>query len=285
MDVRRVISPSQIEIENIPRTGVVVTTNPVIAHNAHEEDISAVNISIVSNSQLLREGLSTLLAPYLKIQLIATYSGEYHSDVQLLNPPGHMVLLDSSIGGRAAIEWIRQWRNQLPATHVFILELVNDIDLIVACVEAGAIGYTLQGASTAEVAKAIKDARKGKANSSPEVISRLFARLASLSAASKQRSTSILTDRESEIMRDIAAGYTNREIASHLVIELRTVKQHVHHILRKLNVHSRWEAARIAAQQGWIGYHLCLILALFSPSILDVITNGTFETICTLCEI
>ena len=286
MDVnRRVMSPSQTETENVPKTGILATDVSVIALNSQGEEAQVIEISIVSNSQLLREGLATLLSPHLKVQLIATYSGEYHSGTQLLSPSGHMVLLDSSVGESAAIGWIRRWRELFPQTDVFVLELVNDIDLIVACIEAGASGYTLQGASSVEVAKAIKDVRKRKAHSSPEIISRLFARVASLSASAKQRSTSVLTDRESEILRDIAAGYTNREIADHLVIELRTVKQHVHHILRKLNARSRWEAVRFAAQRGWIGYHLCLVLALISPTILDAIMDGVLMNICALCEV
>ncbi len=282
---RRVLSPTQTETENEFHNGVFIKGVPALELDSKAEEDPIIEISIVSNSQLLREGLPTLLSPHLKVQLVATYSGEYRSTIQLLNPPGHMVLLDSSVGISVATNWIRRWRELFPPTHVFILELASDVDLIVACIEAGASGYTLQGASTSEVAQAIKDARKGKANSSPEVISRLFARIASLSATAKQRSTSPLTDRESEILRDIAAGLTNKEIAKHLVIELRTVKQHVHHILKKLNAHSRWEAVRLAAQQGWIGYHICLALALISPSILDTIMDCVRIVVCNGCEV
>jgi two-component system, NarL family, response regulator NreC len=282
---RRILSPDQTEAKNLPDIGIQVTDIPTLAFYTQGGETSSIQISIISNSQLLREGLPTLLAPHVKVRLVATYSGEYHSGTELLNPPGHIVLLDSGMGRSAAIGWIRRWRELFPTTDVFILELAGDIDLIIACIEAGASGYTLQGASTAEVAEAIKDLGKGKAHASPELISRLFARVAALSASAKERSNSILTDRESEILRDMAAGYTNREIAEHLVIELRTVKQHVHHILGKLNARGRWEAVRFAAERGWIGYDLCLIFALIALGILDGNTNEVLMTICALCAV
>ena len=217
------------------------------------EKTPAIAISIVSNSHLLSEGLLSLLSPHLSLQLIGTYSGEFRINSPLPNPSGHVVLLDSSVGHTVAIAWTRHWRALIPPAFVLILELANDNKLILACIEAGASGYTLEGASALELAEAIKDARSGRAYCSPEVTAQLYARVASLGATDVQRSVSPLTTRETEILLHIASGYTNLEIAAQLVIELRTVKQHVHNILGKLNSRSRGEAVRFAAAQGWLG--------------------------------
>jgi DNA-binding NarL/FixJ family response regulator len=225
------------------------------------EETPTIAISIVSNSHLLGEGLLSLLSPHLSLQLIGSYSGAFRINSPLPNPAGHVVLLDSSVGHTVAIAWTRHWRALIPPAFVLILELANDNTLILACIEAGASGYTLEGASAVELAEAIKDVRCGKAHCSPEVTAQLYARVASLGATVVQRSVSPLTTRESEILRHIATGYTNLEIAAHLVIELRTVKQHVHNILGKLNSRSRGEAVRFAAEQGWLGENVATPLS------------------------
>jgi DNA-binding NarL/FixJ family response regulator len=253
MDVSRgAVSPSQAKSETMPGVELLYAEVPPIETNLLVEETPTIAISIVSNSHLLCEGLLSLLSPHLCLQLIATHLGAFLVSSPLPNPPGHVVLLDISVGRDAAIAWTRYWRGLIPPAYVLILELANDIDLILDCIEAGASGYTLKGASAVEVAEAIKDARCGKAHCSPEVTSQMYGRVAALRTTVMQLSVSPLTARESEILRFVAGGYTNLEIAARLVIELRTVKQHVHHILGKLNSRTRAEAARFAADQGWL---------------------------------
>jgi DNA-binding NarL/FixJ family response regulator len=249
---RGVAPPTQFEAENrvsIDSLAAEVRPREV---NPPREEAPPIAISIVSNSRLLNEGLFTLLLPHLSLNLVGFYSGEFNVSSPPLNPLDHVVLLDSGIGWAAAIAWTRYWRGLIPSAFVIIMELANDIELILACIEAGVSGYTLEGASAGEVAQAIKYARHGMAHCSPEVTAQLYARVASLKSTVIQISVSPLTARESEILRYIANGYTNQEIAARLVIELRTVKQHVHHILGKLSSGNRREAVRCAVEQGWL---------------------------------
>lgn len=253
MDARDGVGQTQVELKNVLFFEGSSTDVLLIEGNLPGKDTSAIAISIVSNSRLLGEGLLALLSPHLRVLLIGTYSGEFRISLPLPNPEGHVVLLDSSVGHPEAIAWTRHWRGLVPPALVLILELANDNGLILACIEAGANGYTLQGASAVEVAEAIKDVRNGISRCSPEITAQLYARVALLRTAVVKLSISPLTKRESEILHHIASGYTNLEISAHLVIELRTVKQHVHNILGKLNSHSRAEAVRFAAAQGWLG--------------------------------
>jgi two-component system nitrate/nitrite response regulator NarL len=253
MDVsRRIVPQGETEPEIVLSIEEFAAEKPLMGSNYQEDDTPIIAISIVSNSRLLSEGLLPLLSPYLCLKLIATHLGAFHITSPLPNPHGHVVLLDSSVGRSAAMAWIRYWRGLISPANVLILELADDLDLILDCIEAGASGYTLQGASAIEVAAAINAARCGKAHCSPEVTSQLYERVAALRATVIQLSLSPLTGRESEILRFVASGYTNMEIATQLVIELRTVKQHVHHILSKLNSQSRGEAVRFAVDQGWL---------------------------------
>jgi DNA-binding NarL/FixJ family response regulator len=222
-----------------------------------ESDV--VNVSIVSNSRLLCDGLAALLARYLESQIVGKYSGYPPADpgVSLPNPEAHVVLLDASMGQDIAVTWTHYWGSILPPPPVIVFDLVNNLEVILTCIEAGARGYTLQGASVTDVVEVVWRARHGEACCSPQIVAGLFARLAAYSAAqgrvlAPSRTTVPLTQRELEVLQCIADNYSNQEIAEKLVIQLHTVKHHVHNILDKLKLRNRWEAARLANERGWL---------------------------------
>jgi DNA-binding NarL/FixJ family response regulator len=167
-------------------------------------------------------------------------------------PKASVVLLDGSIGRDAALRWTHFWCAQSPPVQVIVLELADEVHTIVACIEAGACGYTLRGATMSEVVASIRRAQLGQALCSPEVTARLFARVAATSQAKPEQRAVPLTGRELEVLGYIAVGYSNRSIAEALVIEVRTVKHHVHNILSKLKLSSRADAARYAVEKGWL---------------------------------
>lgn len=223
------------------------------AANAAIDD-HAIPISIVSNSSILREGLTRLLSECIDIRLIGIYTSEIEWGDQLPNPAGHMVLLDSGIGLERAVAWTQFWRGRPTPAFVIVLELVNNINIILRCIEAGACGYSLQGAPIDEVAAVMRRAKEGKVTCSPEVTAHLFARLEERSKASETLPAAgvPLTPRELEVLECIAAGMSNRDIANHLFIAVHTVKHHIHNILTKLELDHRREAARVAIRHGWI---------------------------------
>ncbi len=226
----------------------------VLAPNANVTPGDQVALSIVSNSQLLRDGLVLLLGSHLDLHLVGSYTGLVSKTAVLPNPSGHVVLLDGSMGCAPAVAWTRRWCALTPAAPVLVLELENDVDVILACIEAGAKGYTLQGASAQEVAEVIILLRQGRTLCGADVVAEVFRRLVAYAEAQARPATppSPLSDRELQVLAYIAEDYSNQRIAQALVIEVRTVKHHVHNILEKLQLHHREDAARFARGQGWL---------------------------------
>lgn len=208
-------------------------------------------ISLVSNSYLLYEALLLLLQNQWSIDLVNDFSGIPEIS-PATNSANHLVLIDSGIGQQLAIERIQEWRSLRPSPYVIVLELKNDLDLIVDFIEAGAHGYALQGASSKELIQVIERVRSGATQCSPEVTAKLFDRLMQAKAKQPFREKPALTGREMEVLHCIARGYSDRDIAKELVIEVRTVKHHVHNILRKLNVRYRRDAAQLAIANCWL---------------------------------
>jgi DNA-binding NarL/FixJ family response regulator len=214
----------------------------------------SIAVSIVSNSRLLREGLAAVICPHFAVCLVGHYAGDAEPDFNMPNPAAHVVLIDGGIGEACASAWTRWWHGRETPPAILILELEDNTDVILACIEAGAIGYTLREAAPVDVARAIERASKGQAVCSPEVTAHLCARLAALRATEGQMVASQvpLTAREEEVLRCIAAGYSNKEISAALNIQVHTVKHHVHNILEKLKMSHRRDAARYAVGAGWV---------------------------------
>ncbi|HEY9640693.1 MAG TPA: response regulator transcription factor [Coleofasciculaceae cyanobacterium] len=209
-------------------------------------------ISIISNSHLLHEALVLPLKAHQSIQIVSHYAGDVDIVPTIINPPSHLVLLDSGIGHNLTITQIQQWRSLQPSPYVVVLELKNDIDLILNCVEAGTHAYVLQGASSAEITQVIEQVYQGIFQCSPEVTAQLFERLSNSKSFQKSDEKPPLTRRELEVLHYVAKEYSDRQIATQLTIEVRTVKHHVHNILHKLNVKHRWDAAQLALKKSWL---------------------------------
>lgn len=231
---------------------VTLSIKPASPHTSDPKTLgqSQVQISIVSNSRLLREALILLLQSYGSID---TVQGETDGvDFAAANYPNHLVLLDGGIGHNAVVAHIQEWRLRQPSVYVIVIELKNDSDLILDCIEAGTHGYALQGASSAEVAQVIEQVYQGSAQCSPEITAKLFERLAQSKTEQPSLAKPALTRRELEVLYYLAKSCSDREIATELVIEVRTVKHHVHNILQKLKVKHRRDAAQLALNNRWL---------------------------------
>ena len=226
--------------------------SPNPTSHSTQSTLASSSISIVSNSYLLREAITLVLQSHQPTYLIKSYVGDINIASTAIKLSNHLVLIDSGIGENATITHIQEWRSLQPSPYVVVFELKNDIELILDCIQAGAHGYALQGASSAEVIQIVEQVYQGTAQCSPEVTAKLFDRLAQPKAVQQSEEKPPLTRRELEVLHCIAKNYSDREIAIELVVAVRTVKHHVHNILRKFKVKHRWQAAQLARENRWL---------------------------------
>jgi DNA-binding NarL/FixJ family response regulator len=140
-------------------------------------------------------------------------------------------------------------RDTLPDTHVLVLTTYADDDSLFPALQAGARGYLTKDASAEEIERAIRAVADGQTHLDPAIQQRLVA--AALSTAGRERTLpDELTAREVEVLKLIAAGLTNAEIAAALVLSAATIKTHVNHIFQKTGVRDRAQAVRYAYQHG-----------------------------------
>jgi len=147
-----------------------------------------------------------------------------------------------------ALELIRMMKEIIPAIKVLALGLSDDKNQVLRCVEAGAAGYIIQDSSVHDLIEAVRMAQREEARVSTNVAAALLERISKMSKFFGRIDESLfeenpLTRRETEILDFVCQGFSNREIASQMILEVGTVKNHVHNILKKLNVASRKEAA------------------------------------------
>jgi len=159
-----------------------------------------------------------------------------------------VALVSTRLSNQGAIRLTNDITVIAPATKVLALGLSEEKKRVLRYVEAGAAGYVLRDASLDELIETVRAAQDGKVFVSPEIASAMMERLSDLAQMFMNVEKDVidmaeLTAREFEVLEWIGQGLTNQEIAEQLVIEIGTVKNHVHSILEKLNVSSRGEAA------------------------------------------
>jgi DNA-binding NarL/FixJ family response regulator len=203
-----------------------------------------IRVLIVGDIRLYREGLERVLRRVEHITIVGTASDreEVIQRAHTLNPD--VVLLDMAMSeAHATVQQITQ-----TVPHVKVVALtVPEIDReVIACAEAGVVGYVTRDGSLYDVIQSIDAAAKGELRCSGRIAATLLRRITVLAAGRHATGpVECLTGRESRILELVERGLSNKEIARELCIEVATVKNHVHHILEKLGVHRRGEAAAI----------------------------------------
>jgi DNA-binding NarL/FixJ family response regulator len=209
-----------------------------------------IRVLIADDHEVVRQGLRTFLEldPDLELAGEASDGVEAVRAAQRLRPD--VVLMDllmPEMDGVTAIGLIRQ---ELPATEIIALTSVLEDASVIGAVRAGAIGYLLKDTRGEELLRAIKAAAEGQVQLSPRAAQRLMREVRAPEAP-----TEALSPRETEVLRMLAIGRTNKEMARELAIGEQTIKTHVSRILGKLGVQSRTQAALYASRIGLIPVH------------------------------
>lgn len=210
----------------------------------------SIRLFIVDDNRLFREGLVAMLAEQEGLVVVGTAASgdEALKQIRAIRP--QMALIDIGMPDKDGLEVTEALRKDVPEVKVIILGMPDLSDEIMTCIEAGAVGYVLKEASFDYLIEVIRSADRGESFCSPRMAASLFSRVAELAGERTQSSSVKLTPRELEIVNRIADGLSNKEIAGRLLIETQTVKNHVHNILDKLQLHNRLEAVRYARERN-----------------------------------
>ena len=202
-----------------------------------------IRILLIDDHSVVRAGLRAVLEAEPDLEVVGeAASGERAVNLARRLRPD-VVLTDLLLPDMDGISVTQSVRADLPETQVVILTSVSDQDAsVVRAVRAGAVGYVLKSADLAELVQSIRSAATGQVHLSPRAAARL---MQEMRAPAHELP---LTEREREVLRELAVGRTNKEIARSLDIALTTVKSHVRAILDKLGVDSRTQAAVQALQ-------------------------------------
>jgi len=208
-----------------------------------------ITVMIVDDHEMVRCGACSYLETQPDISVVAQAgSGEEAVRLAQEHIPD-VVLMDLVMPGMDGVEATRRVKNASPRTQIIILTSFHQDEYIFPALQAGAISYLLKDVKAAELYEAIRRAARGEATLHPKIAARVIKTFRDLENEEASPFTA-LTEREMEVLKLIAKGYSNEKIAEQLVISLGTVKGHVSNILSKLHLVDRTQAAVYAWQKG-----------------------------------
>ncbi len=207
-----------------------------------------IRILLADDHHLVRTGIRQLLEFAEDIQVIAEAGDGEEAKMLIQVDQPDVAVLDIQMPKSSGIEVTRWVRKNFPEVGVLILTAYDDDPYVMAVLQAGANGYILKTAQAEELIQAVRDVYEGKSALAPIIQKKLMSNIFS----NEKKLVEPLTDRELEILRLVAMGYTNKDIGAHLGISDRTVQGHLAHIFAKLQAASRTEAVMLAVSLGLI---------------------------------
>jgi two-component system, NarL family, response regulator LiaR len=208
-----------------------------------------IRIFIADDHPIVRRGIRDLLETEVDLQVVgeATNGRDAVSEVEKLQPD--IVLMDLVMPVLDGIEAIRQIQGRLPEVRTLVLTSFATDDKVFPAIKAGALGYLITDTAPEDLVRAIRQVHRGEVTLHPTIAQKL---LKEISGPAEQPPTpEPLTEREAEVLKLIAGGLNNQEIAEELVISVATVYTHVSNILAKLHLASRTQAALYALREGY----------------------------------
>ena len=214
---------------------------------------TAIAVFLVDDHTLLRRGLAALLAQQPDLRVVGEAGDAAEAQRRLPAARPDVILLDNHLPGVRGVDAIADLRVAAGGARVLMLTVSEDADDLAAALRAGAQGYLLKTIEGDALADAIRRAARGESVLSPELMGKLVSAFQQQGVPeaelAPEEPASPLSPREEEVLREIAQGASNKEIARTLGIAETTVKIHVQHILRKLGLSSRVQAAVYAAER------------------------------------
>jgi DNA-binding NarL/FixJ family response regulator len=210
-----------------------------------------IKILVVDDHILFREGIANMLDPQPDMKVVGQASSAKEAVVMTRNLKPNLVLMDMSLPDGTGLEATQAILAELPQTKIVFLTVHDNDETLFAAIRAGAAGYLYKNVRVTELLRTLRGVARGEAGISRLMALRVldeFSRLPQITAESSETVT--LTMREIEIVRQLADGATNHEIARKFSISESTVKNHVRNVLSKLHLHSRHDVVTYARSRG-----------------------------------
>ena len=209
-----------------------------------------IRVVVVDDQELFRRGLTMLLTVEDDIEVVGEAGDGIAATELAATSVPDVILMDVRMPKRSGIEACVSIKDAAPSAKIIMLTVSDEEADLYEAVKNGASGYLLKDSSIDEVAQAIRVVADGQSLISPSMAIKLLDEFKQMTRSDRQQvPTPRLTDRELEVLKLVAQGLNNREIAKRLFISENTVKNHVRNILEKLQLHSRMEAVMYAVRE------------------------------------
>jgi two-component system response regulator NreC len=208
-------------------------------------DRERVRIVLADDHAVVRSALRMLLDAEPEFEVVAEAGESDEAARKVRGHHPHVLVLDLNMPGGSGLAVLPKIRKESPETQIVVLTMQGETAFAREAMQAGALGYVLKEAAEAELVKAVRMAARGETYLQPELGARLATEPESIAPDE-------LTERELEVLRLIALGHTNSEIAEQLYLSIRTVESHRAHIQQKLGLTTRSELVRYALERGLI---------------------------------
>jgi DNA-binding NarL/FixJ family response regulator len=214
-----------------------------------------IKVLIVDDHRVVREGLSAILKSKENIQVLGEAQDGQEAVEKARSLLPDVILMDVSMPKMTGVEATRIIKREFPHIGIIALTMYAEQQYIFDLVRGGATGYLLKDSDSDQIVKAIQSVYRGDSLIHPAVASKILAEFSLMTQKKGKKSGWVehdLTEREITVLRLVADGKTNKEIANHLDLSEKTVKNHVRNIFHKLQVYDRTQAAILAIRKGLI---------------------------------
>ncbi len=228
-------------------------TSPDVPHAGEP-----IRTMIVDDHALFRRGLEMVLDAEPDIELVGEAADGAEAVQKAAEYLPDVVLMDIRMPRSSGIEACRAMKEAAPSARIVILTISDEEEDLFEAIRAGASGYLLKDIPLDEVAGAVRAVHGGQSLINPSMAGKLLTEFAALAGRDEEERQQVpaprLTDREMQVLKLVARGMNNRDIARELYISENTVKNHVRNILEKLQIHSRMEAVMVAVREKLIEF-------------------------------
>ena len=214
--------------------------------------MAKIRVLIADDHALMRDGIKALLSLADDVEVVgeATNGREAIAQCQRLKPD--VVLMDIAMPGLGGLEATLEIKREVPKTRVLVLSQYDDREYVQRFLKAGVAGYVLKGMLGSELPAAIRSAAQGGLVLDPQIAREAIQHAPQEAGPGNDDPYETLTDREKQVLRLVALGHSNKEVADFLKISIKTAMSHRERVMEKLNLHSRTDLIKFAIKKGVI---------------------------------